>query len=149
MITTITQNIDGTAMRNFYSQDGEAEILIPAMREEVQRGFQEAITDFVKGPPSATAKHQANDVNAAFRDTKAGVAAVTRNETDTTNPTLARHVREAVNELKVAFPNAIMTSPNIAKLVAAVETLTCVQKNGYVTARKHVESYKVNPLSLM
>jgi hypothetical protein len=52
MITTITQNIDGTAMRNFYSQDGEAEILIPAMREEVQRGFQEAITDFVKGPPS-------------------------------------------------------------------------------------------------
>ena len=47
-------------MRNFYSQDGEAEILVPAMCEEVQTAFQESITDFVKGPPSATAKHQAN-----------------------------------------------------------------------------------------
>lgn len=146
MITTISQNIDDTPMRNFYSQDGEAEILIPAMREEVQAAFQEARTDFVKGPPSATAKHQANDVNAAFRDTKAGVATVTRNEVDTSNPTLATHVREAVVKLKVAFPNAIITTPNVAKLVAAVETLTYVQKNGYVTARKHVESYKVRSI---
>jgi hypothetical protein len=68
----MSQNIDGTPMRNFYSQDGEAEILIPAMLDEVQEAFQGANTDFVKGPPSATAKHQANDANAAFRDTKAG-----------------------------------------------------------------------------
>ena len=136
-------------MRNFYSQDGEAEILIPAMREDVQEAFQGANTDFVKGPPSATAKHQANDSNAAFRDTKAGVATVTRNETDTSNPTLAAHVREAVEELKTAFPNAIITSPNVSKLVAAVETLTYVQKNGYVQARKHVESYKVRIIHMI
>jgi hypothetical protein len=68
---------------------------------------------------------------------------VTRNGTDTSNPTLAAHVREAVDELKAAFPIAIMTSPNVSKLVAAVETLTYVQKNGFVQARKHVESYKV------
>lgn len=70
------QNIDGTPMRNFCSQDGKAEILIPAMCEKVQEAFQEAKTDFSKGPPSATAKHQANDVNASFRDTKAGDAVV-------------------------------------------------------------------------
>ena len=67
-------------------------------------------------------------------------------ETDTSNPTLAAHVREAVDELKTAFPTAIITSPNVSKLVAAVETLTYVQKNGYVQARKHVESYKVRPI---
>lgn len=133
-------------MRNFYSQDGEAEILVPAMCEEVQEAFQEAYTDFVKGPPSATAKHQANDANAAFRDTKTGVATVTRNGTDTSNPALAMHVREAVDELKTAFPIAIITSPNVSKLVAAIETLTYVQKNGYVQARKHVESYKVRSI---
>lgn len=130
-------------MRNFYSQDGEAEILIPAMCEEVQEAFKEANTDFVEGPPSATAKHQPNDVNASFRDTKKGVASVTRNETNVSNLTLAAHVRKAVQELKVAFPNAVMTSPNVTKLVAAVETLTYVQKNGWVTAKKHVDSYKV------
>lgn len=124
-------------MRNFNSQDGEAEILIPAMREEVQAAFQavfqEAKTDFVKGPPSATAKHQANDVNAAFRDSKAGVATVTRYQINTSNHTLAEHVKKAVNELKVAFPSAVVTSPNIAKLIAAVEALTFVQKNGCVS----------------
>jgi type II secretory pathway component HofQ len=118
---------------NFYSQDGEAEILVPAMCEEVQAAFQEANTDFVKGPPSATAKHQANDASAAFKHTKAGVAKVTRHRIETSNPTRAAHVREAVAELKVAFPNAIITSLNVAKIVAAVETLSWVMKNGYVT----------------
>lgn len=146
MIAKKWQNIDGTPMRNFYSQDGEAEILIPAMREEVQAAFNDANTDFVKGPPSATAKHQANDVNAAFRDTKAGVATVTRNDINTSNPTIAGNVKAAIVELKIAFPTAIITSPNVAKIVAAVETLTYVQKNGYVTATKHVESYKVRSI---
>lgn len=61
-------------MRNFYSQDGEAEILIPAMDPSVQSAFQDTLTDFIKGAPSATALHQANDQNAAFRDTKTGMA---------------------------------------------------------------------------
>jgi hypothetical protein len=143
MIATISQNIDETPMRNFYSQDGEAEILVPAMCEEVQAAFQESNTDFVKGPPSATAKHLANDASAAFKDTKAGVAKVTRHQIDTSNPTLAAHVREAVAELKVAFPNAVITSPNVAKIIAAVETLSWVMKNGYVTQKKIVDSYKV------
>jgi hypothetical protein len=44
--------MDGSPMRNFCSQDGEAEILIPAMDWVVQSAFDE---DFIKGPPSATA----------------------------------------------------------------------------------------------
>jgi hypothetical protein len=57
-ILHLTQNMDGTPMRNFYSQDGEAEILTPAMDWSVQSAFEEARTEFVKGPPSATAAHQ-------------------------------------------------------------------------------------------
>lgn len=130
-------------MRNFYSQDGEAEILIPAMTEIVQSGFEEANTDFIKGAPSATGIHQANDRNDSFKDTKAGMASVTRNQVDCSNPTLASHVRAAINELKETFPIAIVTSANVAKIVHAVEALTYVQKNGSVQARKHVESYRV------
>ena len=130
-------------MRNFYSQDGEAEILIPAMCEEVQLAFEQANTDFVKGPPSATAIHQANDRNASFRDTKTGMATVTKNGIDTSNPTLEANMRNAIAELKTAIPNATISSANVSKIIAAVVTLTYVQKNGYVQARKHVESYKV------
>ena len=149
MIAIISQNIHGTPMRNFYSQDGEAEILVPAMCEEVQTAFQESNTDFVKGPPSATAKHQANIAWAAFKDTKAGVAKVTRHQIDTSNPTLAAHEKGAVTELKVVFPNAVITSPNVAKIIAAVETLSWVMKNGYVTQKNIVDSYKVRSIIIL
>ena len=137
------QNFDGSLMRNFYSQDGEAEILIPVMTEVVQDAFQQANTDFVKGPPSATGIHQANDRNSAFRDTKAGMIAVTKGGRDFSNPTLAANVRNAICELKQQFPLAVISSANVSKIVAAIEMLTYVQKNGYVQARKNVESYKV------
>ena len=140
------QNIDGSPMRNFYSQDGEAEILIPAMTEVVQAAFKEANTDFVKGPPSATGIHQANDRNSAFRDTKAGMVTVTKAGIDCSNPTLAANVRNAICALKQQFPQAVISSANTSKIVAAIETLTYVQKNGYVQARKHVESYKVSSI---
>ena len=51
------QNMDGSLMRIFYSQDGEAEILTPAMDAAVQAAFEGANTDFIKGPPSATGIH--------------------------------------------------------------------------------------------
>ena len=137
------QNFDGSLMRNFYSQDGEAEILIPAMTEVVQDAFQQANIDFVKGPPSATGIHQANDRNIAFRDTKAGMAKVTRCGTDCTNPTLDANVRKAIYELKQQYPLTVISSANVSKIVAAIETLTYVQKNGYTQARKHVGNYKV------
>ena len=134
----IMQNIDGSPMRNYYSQDGEAEILIPAMDEEVQAAFEGANTDFIKGPPSATGIHQAWDRSTNFRDTKTGMETVTKNGTDTSNPTLARNIRRAITQLRVEFPVA-----NEAKIIAAIETLCYVQKNGYVTSRKHREGYKV------
>ena len=34
------QNMDGSPMRNFYSQDGEAEILTPAMDAAAQAAFE-------------------------------------------------------------------------------------------------------------
>jgi hypothetical protein len=129
-------------MRNFYSQDGEAEILIPAMTEVVQAAFMEANTDFVKGPPSATGIHQANDRNTCFRDTKAGMASMIRNQKDCSNPTLATNVKRAILDLREMFPVAMLTAANIAKIVHAVETLTYVQKNGFVRSNKHVESYR-------
>ena len=57
-------------MRNFYSQDREAEILIPAVDASVQLAFQDIITDFVKGPPSATGIHQSWNRNTSFRGTE-------------------------------------------------------------------------------
>lgn len=108
------------------------------MTEVVQGAFQQANIDFVKGPPSATGIHQANDRNSAFRDTKAGMAKVTRCGTDCTNPTLDANVRKAIYERKQQFPLTVILSANVSKTVAAIETPTYVQKNVCVQARKHV-----------
>lgn len=63
-------------MRNFYSQDGEAEILTPEMCDIVQAAFAAAFIDFAKGPPSATGIHQSWDRNTCLRDTKTGMRSV-------------------------------------------------------------------------
>jgi hypothetical protein len=137
-------------MRNFYSQDGEAEILIPAMDERVQLLFQEINTDFVKGPPSATGIHQSWDRNTSFRDTKKGMETVTKNGIDTSNATLARNVKYAIAQLKLAHPEITLSSANESKIIKAIETLTYVQKNGYVQPRKHVMGFEVsNQLNVM
>jgi hypothetical protein len=130
-------------MRNFYSQDGEAEILIPAMDPSVQSAFQDILTDFVKGPPSATALHQANDQNSAFKATKAGMEKITRNNINTTNTTLAKHVKDVIAILRLEHPEIIISSATELKIIKAIETLTFVQKNGYVCAEKNVKSYQV------
>ena len=137
------QNMDGSPMRNFYSQDGEAEILTPAMDAAVQAAFEGANTDFIKGPPSATGIHQSWDRSTNFRDTKKGIETVTKNGINTSNPTLARNVKAAITQLRAEFPVVTLSSANETKIIAAVETLCYVQKNGYVTSRKHVEGYKV------
>ena len=41
---------DGTPMRNILSQDGEADLLVPAMDESVQAALQEINIDLIKGP---------------------------------------------------------------------------------------------------
>lgn len=130
-------------MRNFYSQDGEAEILIPAMDPSVQSAFQDTLTDFIKGAPSATALHQANDQNAAFRDTKTGMDTITRNGIDTSNTTLAKHFKDVIIILKVEHPEIVLSATNETKMIKAVETLTYVQKNEYVSSRKNIMSYQV------
>lgn len=130
-------------MRNFYSQDGEAEILIPAMDPSVQSAFQDTLTDFIKGAPSATALHQANDQNAAFRDTKTGMDTITRNGIDTSNTTLAKHFKDVIIILKMEHPEIVLSATNETKMIKAVETLTYVQKNGYVSSRKNIMSYQV------
>ena len=131
-------------MRNFYSQDGEAEILLPAMDDVVQTAFANCCTDFVKGPPSATGIHQSWDRNTSFRDTKKGMETVTKNGINTSNTTLAKHVKSATGRLKVNSPEVTMSSANESKIIKAIETLTYVQKNGYVQPRKHVMGYQVS-----
>ena len=131
-------------MRNFYSQDSEAEILVPAMDEAVQSAFQAINTDFVKGPPSATGIHQSWDRNTSFRDVKKGMETITKNGINTSNATLARHVREAIGEMRSKHPEVILSSANGSKIVKAIETLTYVQRKGYVTLQKHVMGYQVS-----
>lgn len=135
--------MDGSPMRNFYSQDGEAEILTPAMDWSVQSAFEVAKTDFVKGPPSATAAHQANDRSPIFKNTKAGMETVTKNDIDTSNPTLAKHVKISIVALKAAHPEIQLSHANETKMIKAIETLTYVQKNGYVQSRKIIMGYEV------
>ena len=109
------QNVDGSPMRNILTQDGEAEVLIPAMDEEVQAAFEGANVDFIKGPPSATGIHQAWDRSTAFRDTKKGMETVTKNGTNTSHPTLARNLKRAVAQLRTEFPVVTLSSANEAK----------------------------------
>jgi hypothetical protein len=68
------------------------------------------LTDFIKGAPSATAIHQANDQNAAFRDTKAGMETVTRNGVVTENATLAKHVKHVIVVFKVEHPEVVLSA---------------------------------------
>ena len=133
-------------MRNFYSQDGEAEILIPAMDASVQLAFQDIITDFVKGPPSATGIHRLWDQKTSFRDTKKGMETVTKNGIDTSDAILARNVKCVIAQSKVKHPEITLLSANESK----IETLAYVQKNGYVQSRKHVMGFGVSvPLNIM
>lgn len=133
-------------MRNFYSQDGEAEILTPAMDEDVQLAFKDARTDFAKGPPSATGIHQSWDRNTSFRDCKKGIKTVTEGGVDTSNPTLSKNMKKAINELKAKHSEVSMTSAVETKMIKAAEVISFVQKNGYVTARKHAIGYEVKAI---
>ena len=139
--------MDGTPMRNFYSQDGEAEILIPAMDQAVQSAFEESGTNFIKGSPSATGAHQSCDRSTNFKDTKTGMETVTKNGIDTTNVTLANHVKSTITALKLAHPEITLSSANESKIIKTIETLTYVQKNGYVQSRKIIAGYEVCLLS--
>ena len=130
-------------MRNLYSQDGEAEILLPAMDRHVQAAFMDILTDFCKGPPSATAIHQAWDRNKSFRDCKRGMKTVTEAGTDTSNLTLDRNMKLAFRELKIAFPDINIPSAVEAKMMKAAEVIVFVQKSNYTNSRKHVVSYQV------
>jgi hypothetical protein len=130
-------------MRNLYSQDGEAEILMPAMDPRVQAAFMDILTDFCKGPPSATAIHQAWDRNKSFRDCKRGMKTVTEAGTDTTNLTLERNMNLAFRDLKIAFPEVKIAAAVEAKMMKAAEVIVFVQKSNYTNSRKHVVSYQV------
>jgi hypothetical protein len=138
--------MDGSPMRNFYSQYGEAKILIPTMDWVVQSAFDEARTDFIKGPPSATAAHQANDRSSNFKDAKLRMETITKNGIDTANLTLTKHIKVALAELKLEHPEVVISSVNETKMIKAIETLTFEMKNGYVQSRKITKSYEVNCL---
>ena len=69
---------------------------------------------------------------------------ITKNGINTSNATLARHVREAIGEMRSKHPEVILSSANGSKIVKAIETLTYVQRKGYVTLQKHVMGYQVS-----
>ena len=113
------------------------------MDEAVQLAFELSRTDFAKGPPSATGIHQSWDRNTSFRDCKKGMKTVTQAGTDTSNPILASNMKAAIKALKSEHPEIIMSSANESKIIKAAETLSFVQKNGYVNSRKHVIGFEV------
>lgn len=113
------------------------------MDEAVQLAFELSRTDFAKGPPSATGIHQSWDRNTSFRDCKKGMRTVTQAGTDTSNPILASNMKAAIKALKSKHPEITMSSANESKIIKAAETLSFVQKNGYVNSRKHVIGFEV------
>jgi hypothetical protein len=76
--------------------------------------------------------------------TKLGMETVTKNDIDTSNPTLVKHVKVAILALKAEHPQIQLSHANETKMIKAIETLTYVQKNGYVQARKIVMGYEVS-----
>lgn len=117
-------------MRNLYSQDGEAEIL----DESVEAAFMDSLTDFCKGPQSATAIHQAWDRNKSFRDCKRGMKTVTEAGTDTSNRTLEVNMRLAFRDLPRTFPETNMASGVEDKMVKAAEVISFVQESSYLNS---------------
>jgi hypothetical protein len=59
-------------MRFMFYIDGEAIILKQALDPEVLAEFSNGLIDVLKGPPSASAIHQAADRSNTFRDLKKG-----------------------------------------------------------------------------
>ena len=73
-----------------------------------------------------------------------------KNGTDTSNATLARNVKCDIAQLKVKHLEITLSSANESKMIKAIETLTYVQKNGYVQSRKHMMGFEVSvPLNIM
>ena len=110
------------------------------MNPEVQAEFEKDGVDFIKGPPSATGIHQANDRSTCFRDVKKGMKRITKNNTIISNNTLKRHVKDPIDTLKRNHKEVVLSSVNESKIIKAIETLTYVQKNCWVQARKHVDN---------
>ena len=109
----------------------------------VQQAFEDSLTDFAKGPPSATGIHQSWDRNTSFRDCKRGMKTVTEAGTDTSNPKLASNIKISIRALKIKYSEVNITSAVESKMVKAAEMISFVHKSGYANSRKHVIGYEV------
>ena len=62
------------------------------------------------------------------------------------NPTLSKNIKKAINEVKAKHSEVSMTSAVETKMIKAAGLISFVQKNGYVTARKHAIGYEVKAI---
>lgn len=112
-----------------------------AFDEDVQTAFREAKVDYVKGAPSATNIHQAADISSNFRSVKSGLRTVTKNRVEYRNTTLEANLRQALVQLKAAFPNVTIPALKANKFVNGVQRVAYVMKQGYYKAGEATKGF--------
>lgn len=95
----------------------------------------------MKGPPSATSKHQPCDVSDNFRDIKTGFRSVESRGIDVTNHTLRANLLSVIKNFNELHNCSKVTAEFGRKIIYASEKISYVMKNDYFTASKITEGF--------
>lgn len=120
--------------------DGEWSILKEIFNETVMAALQRANIDLMKGPPSATHRHQAWDCGPLFRGIKFGVYKVSRADTPFENATLENNLKKYILHFEEAFSSVSLTAAYKSKLRDCLQIVVYSAKCAW-TADKMTASF--------
>ena len=104
--------------------------------------FQAARIDYMKLGPSATKIQQPADAADGFRDAKTGVKKVSQNSVMVHNVLLRNNMVKCFNNLAIKFPELQITSACKDKIMHALEVITHVLRQSYMTGFKFSEGFR-------
>lgn len=103
-------DINGEPSKIFFETDGEAIILNQVIETDLMDKFEAAKMVVMKGPAAGTSKHQPCDVSSNFKNVKAGIKTVTEKSINTSNPTLTKKLKKAIQEFNSEYPQAAISN---------------------------------------
>lgn len=110
--------------------------------DSVMSKFQAAGVDAMKGPPSATHRHQAWDCGPLFRGIKQGVDRIISASMPFENDTLQLNLENYMKHFDEAFSSIQLTSTFKNKIIDCLQTI-CWSAKTHWTAPKMTDSFVV------
>lgn len=96
-------NADGTAMRNFFSTDGEDIIIARAYEEDIQKSFEDELIDYGRVGAGSTGIHNACDRQLTFREVRKAVFKCISHDSDVSNNMLQLNIKKCFANFKEAY----------------------------------------------